>query len=174
MPASTETMKGVKHPQLFNIVRVIFGVVWAIDAAFKWQPAFFSTFVSDVKSAAVGQPEILKSWILFWASVISINAVLFAGSVAVIETLLAIALIFGIWQKITYILGAIFSLVIWSTAESFGGPYTSNSTDIGTSIIYALVFFSLLVTLYFLGTGKYSVDNFMSKKYHFWKKLSEF
>ncbi len=174
MSTSTETIKGVKHTQLFNIVRITFGIMWAIDAAFKWQPAFLSTFVSDVKDAAVGQPGILKSWILFWASVISINTVFFAGTVAVIETLLAIALILGIWQKITYILGAIFSLVIWSTAEGFGGPYTSNSTDIGTSIIYALVFVSLLVMLYFLGTGKYSVDNSMGKKFHFWKKLSEF
>ena len=42
-------------------------------------------------------------------------------------------------MAITYVTGIAFSLLIWSTAEGFGGPYTAGSADIGTAIIYALV-----------------------------------
>jgi len=31
-------------------------------------------------------------------------------------------------------------VVIWAAAEGFGGPDTSGASDIGTAIIYALVF----------------------------------
>jgi hypothetical protein len=34
----------------------------------------------------------------------------------------------------------VFSLLIWSVAEGFGGPHTSGATDIGTSVIYVVVF----------------------------------
>lgn len=37
------------------------------------------------------------------------------------------------------------SLVIWSTAEGFGGPYQAGSTDIGAAIIYVLVFACLVL-----------------------------
>jgi hypothetical protein len=45
----------------------------------------------------------------------------------------AAALIFGFARKSTYIAAAVFSLLIWSTAEGFGGPYTAGSTDVGAS-----------------------------------------
>jgi thiosulfate dehydrogenase [quinone] large subunit len=38
------------------------------------------------------------------------------------------------------------ALVIWSTAEGFGGPYAAGSTDIGAAIIYVLVFVALFLT----------------------------
>ena len=44
-----------------------------------------------------------------------------------------------------------FSLLVWAIAEGFGGPYGSGSTDIGTSIIYALFFVGLLVLAYYAG-----------------------
>jgi hypothetical protein len=31
-------------------------------------------------------------------------------------------------------------MLVWSTAEGFGGPYTSGASDIGTAVVYALVF----------------------------------
>jgi nitrite reductase (NO-forming) len=68
----------------------------------------------------------------------------FAYSTAVAETLIALALILGFARKVTYIGAALFSVLIWATAEGFGGPYSSSSTDIGAAVMYAVVFMGLL------------------------------
>ena len=56
------------------------------------------------------------------------------------------------------------SLVIWSTAEGFGGPYAPGSTDIGAAIIYLVVFLALWL-------GKcwryYSLDKLLYEKLRF-------
>lgn len=61
-----------------------------------------------------------------------------------------------------------FSLLVWAIAEGFGGPYGSGSTDIGTSIIYALFFVGLLVLAYYAGTDRYSVDYHLEQKVSWW------
>ena len=58
--------------------------------------------------------------------------------------LIAVALIMGFARKLTYLSAIAFSLLIWATAEGFGGPYTAGASDIGTAIIYAVVFAGLL------------------------------
>lgn len=62
----------------------------------------------------------------------------FAYLAAIVETLVALALILGFACKRTYIAATIFSFLIWSTAEGFGGPYTAGSQDVGAAIIYYL------------------------------------
>ncbi len=57
----------------------------------------------------------------------------------------AIGLIFGLFSTLSYIIGVLLSVVIWTTAEGFGGPYTAGSTDIGAAIIYVLVFAGLFL-----------------------------
>ena len=54
------------------------------------------------------------------------------------QTLLAIALLLGFARKTTYALGALFSLLIWATAEGFGGPYTVGAANMGTALTYVL------------------------------------
>ena len=66
--------------------------------------------------------------------------------VAVAETALAVALIFGVLSNMAYAGGILLGFVIWTTAEGFGGPYVAGSTDIGTSIIYILVFVGLFLS----------------------------
>ncbi len=129
--------------QAFGVLRIVFGLVWAIDAQFKWQPAFQSGFVSYVTGALDGQPPLVKSWIRFWVNVISVNPHVFGIIVALSETALAIALILGLFSNLATVGGVLLTLVIWSTAEGFGGPYKAGSTDIGTAIIYAFVFIAL-------------------------------
>ena len=58
---------------------------------------------------------------------------------------MAIGLIFGLLSNLTNIVGILLSVVIWSTAEGFGGPYVAGSTDIGAAIIYVLVFAGLFL-----------------------------
>ena len=131
-----------------GVVRVAFGVVWAIDAWFKWQPDFVNNFASYLTGAqqAPDQPGWVQGWIGFWVNVVHVEPHHFAIGVAVVETLIAAALIFGVLTNLTYLGGILISLVIWTTAESFGGPYTAGSTDIGAAIMYVVIFVALFLS----------------------------
>jgi len=124
----------------------VFGLVWAIDAWLKWQPDFQKNFVSYLAGVLDGQPAPAHAWINFWIHVVQVDPLLFAKLAALGETAVAIGLIFGIFSNITMISGFFLSLMIWSTAEGFGGPYMPGSTDIGTAIIYAIAFVGLFLT----------------------------
>jgi thiosulfate dehydrogenase (quinone) large subunit len=130
----------------FGVLRIVYGLAWAIDAQFKWQPAFQSAFVSYLTGAWDGQPPLVKAWIGFWVNIISVNPHVFGITVALSETALAVALIFGVFSNLAALGGLLLTLVIWSTAEGFGGPYKAGSTDIGTAIIYAFVFVALFLS----------------------------
>ena len=38
-------------------IRTTFGLVWAIDAFFKWQPDFFNNYLSYITGIVSGQPH---------------------------------------------------------------------------------------------------------------------
>lgn len=132
-------------------MRIVFGIVWSIDASFKWRPSFIDKFADYVVQAAQGQPRAERAWISFWISVIRVDPHAFAYCIATAETLIAISLLLGLFSNLSYFGGVALSIVIWSTAEGFGGPYMPGSTDIGTAIIYALVF----VALFLANAGRY-------------------
>ena len=129
-----------------GILRIVFGLVWALDAWFKWQPDFIGNFSDYLTGAAKDQPAAVKSWIDLWINVVNVDPHVFAHAVAIGETLVALGLIFGVLSNLTNLGGILLSVVIWSTAEGFGGLYTAGSTDIGAAIIYALVFVGLFLS----------------------------
>lgn len=122
--------------------------MWAIDAWFKWQPDFINTFTDYLTGSqqAAGQPAWVQSWIGFWINVVNVDPHVFAHLVAIGETAIAIGLIFGVLVNLTSVVGILVAVVIWTTAESFGGPYQAGSADIGAAIIYALVFVGLILS----------------------------
>jgi|SRR5882724_4173535 len=81
--------------------------------------------MGTIMGEADGQPGWLKPWFNFWINWQHPRAMFFAYLVAIVETLIAVALIAGFARKITYIAAATFSVMIWAIAEGFGGPYTS-------------------------------------------------
>src|SRR5665213_1266744 len=89
-----------KHVAIF---RIVFGIIWAIDATFKWLPAFRNGFLDQITSASQGQPSWLNGWFNFWIKLLSHNPNLFAIVVAVTESLIALALIFGFARRATYL-----------------------------------------------------------------------
>lgn len=129
-----------------GVLRILFGLAWAVDAWFKWQPDFIRGFTSYLTGAQEGQPAWVKAWIGFWVNVVKVDPHVFAHAVAVAETLVAIGLLLGLFSNLTYLLGALLTLVIWTTAEGFGGPYVAGSTDIGGAIIYVIVFGGLFLS----------------------------
>ncbi|HEX7324128.1 MAG TPA: hypothetical protein VF292_02090 [Rhodanobacteraceae bacterium] len=75
---------------------------------------------------------------------------MFAVISVIIEVVIACSLLSGRWLRVTLPLGLVFSLLIWTTAEGFGGPYGNGTTGMpgnlfGTAIIYALLFAGLML-----------------------------
>jgi nitrite reductase (NO-forming) len=156
-----------------DALRISFGIIWLIDAILKWLPGFRASYMDTIMGEAQGQPGWLQPWYHFWIRLQHPDAMPFAWLVAVAETLIAVALIAGFARKLTYISAIAFSLLIWATAEGFGGPYTSGASDIGTAIIYAVVFTGLLVLNYYGGPARYSADYYLEKKVSWWWKVAE-
>jgi uncharacterized membrane protein YphA (DoxX/SURF4 family) len=151
-----------------GLVRIAFGVAQAIDAALKWSPEFFRHFTHYLTDAAEGQPQHIKGWIGLWVHIVHAHASLFACAVAVAETLIAIGLILGAFSTLVDIGGAVLMFLIWSTAEGFGGPYMSGSTDIGAAIIYMFVF----AALFFTRAGLYlGLDSVLAQRLGRWRWL---
>src|SRR5215470_12212233 len=157
-----------------DALRITFGVIWLIDATLKWLPWFRVGYMSTIMGAAQGQPGWLQPWFNFWIRFQHPDAMFLAYLVAAVETLIALALIVGFARKLTYLSAIVFSLLIWATAEGFGGPYTSGASDIGTAVIYAVVFGGLLVLSYYAGPARYSVDYYLEQKISWWWRVAEF
>jgi nitrite reductase (NO-forming) len=153
-------------------LRIAFGVIWAVDASFKWQPAFASGFMDQITSAADSQAGWIQPWFHAWSQLLSSNPQLFAHGVATAESLIAICLLFGFGRRTVYIAGAVFSLLIWSVAEGFGGPYSNTSTDIGAGIIYAVVFLALYGLDQLATPATWSIDGIITAKLPWWKRVS--
>src|SRR5215470_19147925 len=79
-----------------DALRIAFGIIWLIDAVLKWLPGFRSDYMSTIMGQADGQPGWLKPWFDFWINLQHPNATFFAYLVALIETLIAVALIIGV------------------------------------------------------------------------------
>ena len=157
-----------------EFLRLAFGLVWLIDAYLKWQPAFINGYTSNVADGAKGQPGWLRPWFHFWRHLARADPHLLAYATAVIETLIAAGLILGFARRTVYVGGVLWSLAIWTIPEGFGGSFVAGATDIGTAIMYALVF-GVLYTLESLPTltGAWSLDHRVERLAPWWRILAE-
>ncbi|MDA8345102.1 MAG: DoxX family protein [Thermaerobacter sp.] len=127
--------------------RIGFGLIWLVDAWFKWQPSFVNGFVGYLSgSVSSSQPGVVNTWIRLWVSIIQTNPHLWAYLVALGETVIALALILGVGTRLTAVVGGVLALIIWTTAEGFGGPYGAGATDVGAAIMYIGGFALLALT----------------------------
>lgn len=154
-------------------LRVAFGLIWLVDAAFKWLPGFRDSYMEAVMGQSEGQPAWLQPWFGFWTNLEHPYSDAFLVAVAVAETVIAFSLILGSARKLVYAAAILLSLLIWATAEGFGGPYTNGSEDVGTAIIYALVFGFLLVTNYYQGPSTHSIDHYLERRITWWYRVAE-
>jgi thiosulfate dehydrogenase [quinone] large subunit len=103
-------MNGEKR---FALLRIIFGIVWAIDAMLKWTPEIRSHIIDVLTHAQAGQSVWEADWINIWVQVASINPYAFGTLIAVIETMLALSLITGVFSRAALYCGAVFAFLIW-------------------------------------------------------------
>lgn len=142
------------------VVRILFGVLWAFDASFKWLPGFIGgqTLPDELGKAAKVDTPVIHQWLELWNSVGLANPAAFATMIAVMETLAALALIFGVLSNAAFIGTAMLSFGIWSGAEGFHLPFHGGMTDLGPSAGY--IFASL--ALFFAAAGStWSVDTWL-------------
>ncbi len=127
------------------LLRIFFAFVWSIDAYFKWFFVSYGGNLADmIRTAAQNQPGFAQYWMNFWANIAS-STPSFTLLIAIFETLIASFLFLGLLTPVVSTLGIIFNLLIWSTAEGFGGILQPRATDIGTGPLYAAIFAGLIV-----------------------------
>lgn len=155
------------------VLRIAFGLVWAIDATLKWLPGFRASFGSMLDAAAVGQPGWLRPWFSLWTGLPHPAATALAYATAVTETAIAVAVLAGVARFLTYVLAGGYSLLVWATAEGFGGPYRAGATDIGTAVIYAFVFLGLIVLSAATGPDRLCLDRYLERRVDWWWRVAE-
>jgi nitrite reductase (NO-forming) len=156
-------------------LRILLGLAWTANAALKWFPAFGAAFLSMLTGVSQDQPAFLKPWFSVVTAIASDGrAPILALGSAAIETYLAVALLTGFARKVTYSVGAIYTALIWATAEGFGGPYVpGSSTDVGAAIIYTLLFLTLLINDAGVGFSRLSVDSILERRIPGWRRVAE-
>jgi thiosulfate dehydrogenase (quinone) large subunit len=134
------------HRSPTTLLRVLFGVIWLIDAFFKWQPGFRDSFASMLQGMVSSQPGIVRPWFQFWTLIATHTGHLLPDATAVTETAIGILLIVGFARRPVYVIGGLYALSVWAIGEGFGGPYAlGTSTDVGAALIYVFVFACLFM-----------------------------
>jgi uncharacterized membrane protein YphA (DoxX/SURF4 family) len=140
------------------VVRIGFGIVWAIDASFKWLPGFIhgETLNDELGKASTINTPVIHQWIQLWHSAATAAPGAFAVGTAIIESLIALGLVFGAFTNLVCVGSAVFSFGIWSAAEGFHLPWSKPGiTDIGPSVAYI---FAALALVYAYAGATWSID----------------
>jgi nitrite reductase (NO-forming) len=143
-----------------------------VDASLKWQPDFAAGFKDSIVEGAKHQAAFLKPWFDFWIHVASLSPAVLASLTAVLETLIAISLLLGLARRPMYLVGFVYSLGIWATAERFGGSSTGGATDLGTAITYAVVFALLFLIDELAGRSPLALDSLIEQRVPAWGRVA--
>lgn len=145
--------------RLAGVLRIAFGVVWAIDAALKWRPDFLHGRVFAHQFGIHDQitTPVIRQWIDLWQYIAAVAPTGMGVGTAIVETLIAVSLLTGTLLNVVYVGSAVYSFGIWSAAEAFGLPWSAaGATDIGPSIGYIIAALALLAAP---GNAMWSVDS---------------
>ncbi|MHB8252382.1 MAG: hypothetical protein ACYDEV_01460 [Acidiferrobacter sp.] len=138
-----------------EIVRILFGLLWAFDAFWKWQPAFLEHSLAYMRASQVGQPAWIVNYIGLFLHVFgAVGSLPFGIFAAAAETVLAVSLLLKRGEKWFLPIGFFYSFAVWTTAEGWGGPYSLGSTGnrgdmLGTANMYMIVYLYLMVAYLF-------------------------
>ncbi len=163
-PYPSSRIFGIRWLHGAAVIRILFGVVWAIDAVFKWLPGFIGgqTLGDELGKAPEVSVPVVHQWLQLWNDIGTASPPAFAVTIAILETLVAVALIFGVFSNAAFIGSALLSFGIWSGAEGFHLPWTKpGMTDLGPSVGYI---FASLALFYAAAGSTWSVDVWLRSK----------
>lgn len=165
---TVDVAAGTATPQVSNAslrrlhgaagVRIAFGVIWAIDAIFKFLPGFVhgQTLGDELGSGDKIHTPVIHQWIELWNHAALSAPAAFAIGTGVIEVIIAGCLLVGAFSNAVFIGSAIWSFGIWSAAEGFHLPWSKPGiTDLGPSVAYII---ASLVLFYAAAGATWSVD----------------
>ncbi|MEO7112223.1 MAG: multicopper oxidase domain-containing protein, partial [Polyangiaceae bacterium] len=156
-----------------SAARAAFGIIWAVDAYLAWRPAFAAHYVGYLHNASQGQPGYLHGWFAMWIAIVTPATGVFVLLTRILETVIAVGLLAGLGRRWIYFVGALFSLLLWSTAEGFSGPYVIGAANLGPSLAYVLVFAALWMCDRVIGRTPYSVDYYLGQRSPRWQRFVE-
>jgi uncharacterized membrane protein YphA (DoxX/SURF4 family) len=138
----------ITRQDAFGLLRILFGCIWLLNTWFQANSAYVNhLFLQSFNAGITGQPEWLARYNqIVIQAVQAVGAPEVALATVVIDGLLALSLLTGLWLSFFAWVGAAYNLFMWSTAGGMGGPYTQGSTDPGTAIVYALAFIFVFLT----------------------------
>ena len=158
---------------LVAAARAAFGMIWAIDAYLTWRPEFAAHYAGYLQNASHGQPGWLRGWFSVWIGLVGAAPAAFVWATRIAETMLAIGLLAGVARRWTYLAGALFSMLVWATAEGFSGPYVQGAANIGPALVYVIVFLALWLCDRVAGRSPYSIDFYLGSKWPRWQSVAE-
>lgn len=126
-------------------LRQVLGVLWLIDGLLQLQPQMFTANMIDgvMTPIAQGQPGFLNANLQWIIEVVTNNLVLMNWLIAVVQVLLGVLLITGLWVRTTVILSIIWSLVVWYGGEGMSMLFTGQSSILsgapGAVLLYPLI-----------------------------------
>lgn len=135
----------ISKNEMFSLARVTFGILWAYDALYKFQPYFLTHYMDFLTGAVSGAPHWLARYDEVWIAVsLAVGPSIMPWLVAIFEAVTAFGLLAG--HKILRALapiGFVLAFLIWSVPEEFGGPYRLGIGHgplrmFGTAVIYML------------------------------------
>lgn len=153
-------------------LRMLFGAIWIGDGLLRFLPGAdpqLSYWL--VIMAEDGQPTWLVGWLSAWANLIAGTPAFWWYGIGAIELSIGVCLVVGFLRRPAYLLGLALSLFLWTVPQALGGPYGPGSTDIGTGILYAVIF---LAFLHLDGVGKatgITVDAALERRWPSWRRL---
>lgn len=157
--AHTGRFLAARRLKTIALLRIAFGLIWAVDASLKWLPSFAQhTLLDKLETASAGQPTPVHTWIGAWMQFLAADPEAFGTLLALAETAIAVGLLSGALTNAVCATGGALSLLIWSTGEGLGGPYGDGTTDVGASLVYVLVF-ALLAAI--SAGGAWGVDRWL-------------
>lgn len=133
--------------EILALARVSFALLWGYDAILKFQPYFLEHYLNYLADAQMmaGPSTWQSAYLQLWINVSqAIGPGLVAAVVGTVEAAIALGLLFGRGLRILGPIGIGLSLVIFTTVEDWGGPYSLGAaTDMpmrlfGVAVIYTV------------------------------------
>jgi hypothetical protein len=133
--------------EILALARVVFALLWGYDAILKLHPYFLGNYLGYLTDAqaSAGATTWQGAYLQLWITVSqTIGPILVAALVGVAEAAVALGLLFGRGLRILGPIGIGLSLVIFTTAEGWGGPYSLGAAAnmpmrlFGVAVIYTI------------------------------------
>ena len=138
------------NEKLWAVGRIAFGLLWLFDAILKWLPAFMFHFDSQITSQLPGQPSWIVAWLHLVLAIISfVGPTIFAIIIALVETAIALSLLTRFALPYMAPLAILYSLSVWFTAETFGGPYSLSGTGVRGNVIGNIIIYVIPLLMIF-------------------------